>query len=88
MLVYVRGEGASASPEPGRYIRVYGHPEELSGATNPGAFDMQDYYGGKGISCQLMSERYEIVEGRINYLLLGLHRLRKNLKDSIERYFD
>lgn len=70
----------------GEYFRAEGVLEAPEESTNPGSFDMTDYYSGKGIIGVIYTERYVILEKK-DHVMYILGRFRERLEDSIYRYF-
>jgi ComEC/Rec2-related protein len=70
----------------GEYLSVEGILEKPEGSTNPGNFDMAEYYSGKGISGIIYAEKGELT-GKKDYILYGLGRVREKMRDSLYRYF-
>lgn len=73
--------------EPGTYVKVRGKLTDIPGSTNPGAFDMERYYSGKGIRYKL--EPFETVplEKRKNCLVNGLYHIKLRMSDRIDIAF-
>ena len=73
--------------EPGTYVKVRGKLTDILGSTNPGAFDMERYYSGKGIRYKL--EPFETVplEKRKNCLVNGLYHIKLRMSDRIDIAF-
>lgn len=73
--------------EPGTYVKVRGRLIDIPGSTNPGAFDMERYYSGKGIRYKL--EPFETVplEKRKNCLVNGLYHIKLRMSDRIDIAF-
>lgn len=73
--------------EPGTYVKVRGRLTDIPGSTNPGAFDMERYYSGKGIRYKL--EPFETVplEKRKNCLVNGLYHIKLRMSDRIDIAF-
>ncbi len=72
--------------EPGEYILVEGTVGTIEGGTNPGAFDMEEYYDGKGIRYSIEPELIKNT-GKKNYLVNGLYKFRCMLAERIENVF-
>ncbi len=91
-IMYVDDEdsiGLSISEiETGRYIWVRGKRDNLLGATNPGALDMEDYYFTKGIHQQIRPDNCKLITEKKRYIPLLLFRLRKKLKYNLDKWFE
>ncbi|MBO6164854.1 MAG: ComEC/Rec2 family competence protein [Eubacterium sp.] len=70
----------------GEYFRAEGVLETPEESTNPGSFDMTDYYSGKGIIGVIYTERYELLEKK-DHVMYILGRFREGLEASLYRYF-
>lgn len=73
--------------EPGTYVRVRGKLTDIPGSTNPGGFDMERYYAGKGIRYKL--EPFETVhlEKPKNHLVNGLYHIKLRMANRIDIAF-
>lgn len=87
VVVFIKEAGSATDGiSVGRYIRVEGVLEEPEESTNPGSFDMTDYYSGKGIIGVIYTERCELLEKK-DHVMYFLGVLRERLEDSLYRYF-
>ena len=84
IIVYIKE--AERLPKVGEYISVKGSLEPPEDATNPGGFDAEQYYTGKGIAGVLYADDYQILEKK-DYILFYLGCFRASMKESLFRYF-
>ena len=73
--------------EPGTYLKVRGKLEELPGSTNPGSFDMEQYYAGKGIRYELDVSKSEVISGKKNRVVNGLYHMKCRMAERIDEAF-
>jgi len=73
--------------EPGTYLKVRGKLEELPGSTNPGSFDMEQYYAGKGIRYELNVSESEVISGKKNRVVNGLYHMKCRMAERIDAAF-
>ncbi|MCR5226196.1 MAG: ComEC/Rec2 family competence protein [Eubacterium sp.] len=73
--------------EPGTYLIVRGKLEELPGSTNPGSFDMEQYYAGKGIRYELEVSKSEVISGKKNRVVNGLYHMKCWMAERIDDAF-
>ncbi len=73
--------------EPGTYLKVRGKLEELPGSTNPGSFDMEQYYAGKGIRYELDVSKSEVISGKKNRVVNGLYHMKCWMAERIDEAF-
>ena len=86
LLMYVDEDEMKETLEQGRYISIQGTVDALRKNTNPGEMDMEMYYLGQGISCQIDADHYET--GKVcRYDLFILGRIRKKAGEIIDRYY-
>ena len=74
--------------QPGRYVTVKGTFKRLRGLTNPGGLDLEEYYLGRGIECELKPTKISIDYSRKNYLTFYLWKVRRRVGESIDSIFD
>ena len=73
--------------QPGRYVTVKGTFKRLRGLTNPGGLDLEEYYLGRGIECELKPTKISIDYSRKNYLTFYLWKVRRRVGESIDSPF-
>lgn len=73
--------------EPGTYLKVRGKLEELPGSSNPGSFDMEQYYAGKGIRYELEATKSEVIKGKKNRVVNGLYHMKCWMAERIDAAF-
>jgi competence protein ComEC len=96
LLAYVSEEEVTEVCDvPGKYLKIRGRIEKLRPATNPGAFDMKEYYEGRNIRYRInikQMEQAEVSDGfpaRVkNGFIKHLYRLRKIMTERIDGLYD
>ena len=74
--------------EPGLYIEVKGELNPVQASSNPGSFDMERYYLGKGIKYQIKYTSIELQEGKKKEIVNGLYKTRCRLSERIDGTFN
>lgn len=95
ILAYVSDEDITeVCDSPGKYLEIRGRLEELKEATNPGAFDMRNYYEGKNIRYRVVINHMKKVEVEVgilgrcrNRMLRMLYGLRKEMAARIDEMY-
>ena len=96
LLAYVsEEEETEVCDVPGKYLKIRGRIEKLRQATNPGAFDMKEYYEGRNIRYRINIKQMEQAEvsagfpARVkNGFIKHLYRLRKIMTERIDGLYD
>ena len=70
----------------GMYIVAEGFLEMPEGSTNPGAFDIAEYYSGKGILGVMYVDHVD-VQRKKDHIMYALGYLRDSLEESLHNYF-
>ena len=70
----------------GMYIVAEGFLEMPEGSTNPGAFDIAEYYSGKGILGVMYVDHVD-VQRKMDHIMYALGYLRDSLEESLHKYF-
>lgn len=70
----------------GMYIVAEGFLEMPEGSTNPGAFDIAEYYSGKGILGVMYVDHVDVQRKR-DHIMYALGYLRDSLEESLHNYF-
>lgn len=95
ILAYVSDEDITeVCDSPGKYLEIRGRLEELKEATNPGAFDMRNYYEGKNIRYRVVINHMKKAEVEVgilgrcrNRMLRMLYGLRKEMAARIDEMY-
>ena len=95
ILAYVSDEDITeVCDSPGKYLEIRGRLEELKEATNPGAFDMRNYYEGKNIRYRVVINHMKKAEVEVgilgrcrNRMLHMLYGLRKEMAARIDEMY-
>ena len=74
--------------EPGLYIEVKGKLNPVQASSNPGSFDMERYYLGKGIKYQIKYTSIDLQEGKKKEIVNGLYKTRCRLSERIDGTFN
>lgn len=74
--------------EPGLYIEVKGKLNPVQASSNPGCFDMERYYLGKGIKYQIKYTSIDLQEGKKKEIVNGLYKTRCRLSERIDGTFN
>ena len=74
--------------EPGLYIEVKGELNPVQASSNPGSFDMERYYLGKGIKYQIKYTSIDLQEGKKKEIVNGLYKMRCRLSERIDGTFN
>lgn len=74
--------------EPGLYIEVKGELNPVQASSNPGSFDMERYYLGKGIKYQIKYTSIDLQEGKKKEIVNGLYKTRCWLSERIDGTFN
>lgn len=74
--------------EPGLYIEVKGKLNPVQASSNPGSFDMERYYLGKGIKYQIKYTSIDLQEGKKKEIVNGLYKMRCRLSERIDGTFN
>lgn len=74
--------------EPGLYIEVKGKLNPVQASSNPGSFDMERYYLGKGIKYQIKYTSIKLQEGKKKEIVNGLYKMRCRLSERIDGTFN
>ena len=74
--------------EPGLYIEVKGKLNPVQASSNPGSFDMERYYLGKGIKYQIKYTSIKLQEGKKKGIVNGLYKMRCRLSERIDGTFN
>ncbi|MBR1772280.1 MAG: ComEC/Rec2 family competence protein [Eubacterium sp.] len=74
--------------EPGLYIEVKGKLNPVQVSSNPGSFDMERYYLGKGIKYQIKYTSIKLQEGEKKEIVNVLYKTRCRLSERIDGTFN
>ncbi len=74
--------------EPGLYFQVKGRLEDMRTSSNPGSFDMERYYLGKGIKYQIKYTSIDLQEGKKKEIVNGLYKTRCRFSERIDGIFN